>query len=188
VEPTVGRAVPSNVLLPKAFAVLEADHKAGRLSIDTLQRVHEVVTDAGTPGRGAIRRIPVVVRLHGNVTFRPPAPHVSKLGTASLMLALREQLAKSRHGVEALLVAARILPQITELHPFVDGNGRVARAVAQWVLTRSGWEQRTAITLDDRLAAYCDETYRTLGSWRTDLWQWEELFFDSVAATYRYAP
>jgi Fic/DOC family len=36
------------------------------------------------------------------------------------------------------VLAAESVARLTDFHPFVDGNGRVARAIATWLLVRAG--------------------------------------------------
>lgn len=48
-------------------------------------------------------------------------------------------LAHASDGVAAELEAAWLHHRFTQIHPFQDGNGRVARALASLVLIREGW-------------------------------------------------
>jgi Fic family protein len=63
-------------------------------------------------------------------------------------------LAHDREGVPPEVEAAFLHHRFTQIHPFQDGNGRVARALATLVLLRAGW---FPLTVDrDRKPEYLD--------------------------------
>jgi Fic family protein len=63
-------------------------------------------------------------------------------------------LAHERRGVPPEVEAAWLHHRFTQIHPFQDGNGRVARALATLIFLRAGW---FPLTIDrDRKAHYID--------------------------------
>lgn len=75
----------------------------------------------------------------------PPAPQVKKL-----IEELLEWLDKSKkEGIHPILRAGILHLQFVTIHPFTDGNGRVARLLTQLQLYRDNWDFRKIIVLED---------------------------------------
>ncbi|MBI2315093.1 Fic family protein [Candidatus Daviesbacteria bacterium] len=75
----------------------------------------------------------------------PPAPEVKKL-IADLLEWLKESKKQDLHPV----IRAGILHlQFVTIHPFTDGNGRVARLLTQLQLYRDNWDFRKILVLED---------------------------------------
>jgi len=74
----------------------------------------------------------------------PPAPHVKKL-IEDLLLWLK----RSRKEVHPIIRAAVLHLEFVSIHPFTDGNGRVARLLTQLQLYRDGWDFRKILVLED---------------------------------------
>ena len=64
------------------------------------------------------------------------------------LIAMHQQHAAD--GEEADVSAAWLHHRFTQIHPFQDGNGRVARAIASLVLIRAGWFP-LVVTREDRI-------------------------------------
>lgn len=115
----------------KAFDLME-DIAKKKTPIDhvTIQRIHEVMTagileDAGRYRTGN-------VRITG-VSKTPP--DWSKL--VGLMDGLINEVVKSKMGV--IRTAAIFHHRFVEIHPFIDGNGRVARLLTNLYLIANGY-------------------------------------------------
>lgn len=75
----------------------------------------------------------------------PPASQVSRL-----IDDLLDFLKKSKkEGVHPVIRAAMLHLQFVTIHPFTDGNGRVARLLTQLQLYRDGWDFRKILVLED---------------------------------------
>jgi Fic family protein len=81
-------------------------------------------------------------------------------------------------------LGAEAVARLTSSHPFADGNGRVARAVAAWLLIRAGFRQRSSASLGVYLEARLDEQFSTLRNVQANPWGWHQLFYDAVLATF----
>lgn len=69
-----------------------------------------------------------------------------------------------KQGVHPIIRAAILHLQFVTIHPFTDGNGRVARLLTQLQLYREGWDFRKILVLEDyynrdRLAYYNAENF-----------------------------
>ncbi len=81
-----------------------------------------------------------------------------------------------------ILVAAYVLDFLC-IHPFRDGNGRMARLIALWLLYREGYEVGRYISLEriveETKETYYEALYRSSQGWheaRHDLVPWLEYF------------
>lgn len=52
-------------------------------------------------------------------------------------------------GIQPIIIAGVFHLEFVSIHPFTDGNGRVARLITQLLLYRSGWDFRKIIVLED---------------------------------------
>lgn len=85
----------------------------------------------------------------------PPAPKVPKL-INDLLVWLKEARSSGTHPI---IIAGVFHLEFVSIHPFTDGNGRVARLITQLLLYRMSWDFRKIIVLEDyynrdRLAYY----------------------------------
>lgn len=75
----------------------------------------------------------------------PPAPQVRKM-IGDLLLWLKES---KKAGVHPIIRAGILHLQFVTIHPFTDGNGRVARLLTQLQLYKDGWDLRKILVLED---------------------------------------
>lgn len=94
----------------------------------------------------------------GREMLRFKAPPASKV--RGLLSDLLEWLKKARkEAIHPILIAGIFHLEFVSIHPFTDGNGRVARLLTQLLLYRLGWDFRKILVLEDyynqkRLAYY----------------------------------
>jgi Fic family protein len=115
----------------KAFDLIE-DIAKKKKAIDhvVIQRIHEVVTAGILEDAGKYRT--KNVRITGATKTPPDWSKVTKL-----MDELIEKITKNKkHPVET---AALLHHRFVEIHPFIDGNGRVARLLTNLYLIASGY-------------------------------------------------
>ncbi len=75
----------------------------------------------------------------------PPASGVEKM-IEDLMAWLRSS---KKTGIHPIIRAGILHLQFVTIHPFTDGNGRVARLLTQLQLYRDGWDFRKILVLED---------------------------------------
>jgi len=140
------------------------DFVGGRRSLSTsyIKQLHQLLTrhqefseavdQFGTIGtvqllRGDWKRYPNnPTRPNGEVHFYcPPEQVASQMDQLMLWHTEHEQI-----GVSPEVEAAWLHHRFTQIHPFQDGNGRVARCLASLVFIRHGWFP-LVVTRDDRL-------------------------------------
>ena len=167
-----------------AAEILEEALAKSELSLDTLARVHALAVGPGCAGAGQLRVTPAVIRWCGVITFRAPPVQAARSQTFSYLRDLSAELFAPGSARHPAALGAEAVARLTSSHPFADGNGRVARAVAAWLLLRAGFRQRSNASLGVYLDARLDEQFSTLRNVQANPWGWHQLFYDAVLATF----
>lgn len=151
-------------------------------------KIHKLITKdtlENPKHEGALRNRQVVVgnRVWGRIAFRPPpTERVPKLVDEFLEW-LNSQEADE---IDPVIEAGTTHYEIVRIHPFVDGNGRTARAMATLVLYKRGFDVKRFFALDDyydqdRVAYY--DALKNVDQKTLDLTGWLEYFTDGVAVS-----
>lgn len=85
--------------------------------------------------------------------------------------------------INAVILAGIVHYEIARIHPFIDGNGRVARLLATLILYKSGFDHRRFFALDDYYDADRQSYYaalKTVQDSKGDLTKWLEYFTQGV--------
>ncbi len=137
---------------------------------------------------GAYKTSANVIMSAGQVVYRPPGPQAAKPGTRALVQWL-EGPGRATHPIVASACAHY---EVARLHPFRDGNGRVARALATWVLYHRGFDTQHLFAVDQYLKEDHEGYYQALQRVRQegeDLTSWLEYValavLDTLHRTYR---
>jgi Fic family protein len=164
---------------------IESYQEKGGISGKNILFLHRDVTvdtldDPAT--EGAFRTVRVVVgnRRKREVVYSPPAPKEVRPLIDGLIAWLNSDAARQMHPV---LVAGIAHYELVRIHPFVDGNGRTARALATLILTMREFDIKRFFTLDDFYdsdrAAYYAVLKRVNGTY-PDCTPWLEYFLEGV--------
>jgi len=157
-----------------------------RITEKSIKKMQERVTkdvldDPMDCGTYRNRQVFVGNRLTGEVTFMPPrADEVPEQ-----MRQLIDWLgSKDADGLDPVLVAGIAHYELVRIHPFIDGNGRTARALASLILVSRNFNIKRFFTLDDyydsdRIAYY--GALQGVDSRKRDLTAWLEYFTGGVA-------
>lgn len=126
-------------------------HGTKDLTEKRLLRLHEMMTKGllSATRCGKYRKIQnYIVNARKVVIFTPPAPRKIKQRMKQLLDWLK------KHQNEHPIVRNAIFHhEFVTIHPFVDGNGRVARAASQWLLFEQGYDPLHTLSCDDFFAA-----------------------------------
>lgn len=87
-----------------------------------------------------------IVDGRGITIYVPPPPKAVKKMTLELLDWINQ---KSEPKIHPLIVSAIAHHQLVSIHPFADGNGRVSRALAIWILYTRGFDSRHLFALDE---------------------------------------
>jgi fido (protein-threonine AMPylation protein) len=176
----IGIRPDESARFPEVLDILEDANRRHQLSLGTLCCVHELLTHTSSGIGGKLRDGAAIVRLNGVPTFFAPPAASARHGTEVFVKVLAEYISSQSDEVPAPVLAADGIARFTDLHPFVDGNGRVARAIATWLLVRAGYRANPNLTLGDFLHYYRREHYLALRHHELDPWTWHQFFFDAV--------
>jgi Fic family protein len=89
-----------------------------------------------------------IIDAKGIVVFTPPAPKKVAQCIKDLFSWI-----KNFPDIHPVVRSAIFHHQFVTIHPFTDGNGRVARAAGQWLLFEKGYDPLHTLGLDDFFAA-----------------------------------
>jgi Fic family protein len=127
---------------------------------------------------GEYRKTQVVVKnsLTGEVAFRPPMAVAVEFQIKDLLGFINETGEKDMHPV---LKSAAVHYELVRIHPFVDGNGRVARALSTLILYLEDYDIRRFFSLEEYFDFSATDYYDALQSVEKangDLTKWLEYF------------
>ncbi len=130
---------------------------------DFIQRLHCIIYVRGHGRRGTRSEYRAgecpVVDTSGRIDYGPPEPKDVPVLMKELVEWLNSSLAKDLPGpVRSGLLAHRFV----SIHPFGDGNGRTARALATSELWRSGYDMRGFLSLEENYMADLHAYYDSL--------------------------
>ncbi len=117
----------------------------------------------------------------GNASFVPPPPDV----LMDCMGALEKFLHNDPVSTRPLLKAALAHVQFENIHPFLDGNGRLGRLLITFLLCAEGVLRQPLLYLSLHFKRYRDEYYRLLQEVRLNgRWEdWLRFFFEGIIQT-----
>ncbi len=123
------------------------------VTVKTLLKIHGLVTNKTLPieQSGHFRKCPIYVvkrrpGMQNEVVYTGPEPE----SVQKLCEELFDWIKESKdNNINPVLVAGIIHQEIAAIHPFVDGNGRTARAVATLILYERGYDFRKLFALED---------------------------------------
>jgi Fic family protein len=168
-----------------ALKSIEKSAKQKRVPAATILKIQHLIAKKVLPKNdcGKYRnRMVYVVNSFGQTVFTPPpAKAVPKL-VADLIKWLNHPNSLELHPV---LVAGIAHYELVRIHPFIDGNGRTARALATLILYQRNFDIKHFFALDDYYNENRDAYYtalRYVDPQTRDLTQWLEYFVEGVAS------
>lgn len=152
---------------------------------DIVRRLHTLIADKILPEAvvGSYRKSQVVVKNSqtGEITFRPPPAVEVPFLVSDFLLWLANVSADEIHPT---LKAGIAHYELVRIHPFLDGNGRVARAVATLSLFKDGYDIKRFFSLEEYYDREPMNYYTALQSVATEngnLTHWLEYFIEGLA-------
>lgn len=160
------------------------DHADKPVAEKDLLRLHRMITRGlVNPEKcGRYREVQnYVLDGKGRTAYTPPAaPAVPKL-----MRDLLAWLARAK-GMNPVIASAVFHHQFVTIHPFADGNGRLARAVSLWILYHGQYDPSHIAALDEYFAQDREKYYRKIRQAREldyDLTYWLDYLAQGVLET-----
>lgn len=150
-----------------------------------LKEIHRLTVDKvlSSPQAGHYRKTQVVVKNSqtGQVAFKPPRAIEVSYQLEDFFRWLNSVEGKENHPV---LRSGITHFELVRIHPFVDGNGRTARAFALLVLFKGGYDIKRFFSLEEHFDSDAASYYQALQSVNIhngDLTVWLEYFTKALA-------
>ncbi len=142
--------------------------------------VHKILPEETS---GEYRKTQVVIKNSqtGSVVFRPPQAIAVGYQISDLLQFVNSKEAEDIHPV---LRSGIVHYEFVRIHPFVDGNGRVARALSTLILFLAGYDIRKFFSLEEYFDMDAGRYYESLQSVEKnngDLTQWLEYFTEGLS-------
>jgi Fic family protein len=144
-------------------------------------RITKGVLDDPDSGRYRDRQVYIGNSMTGEVRYTPPATSEVPSLVQAMVAWLESDEAK---GLDPVVVAGIAHYELVRIHPFIDGNGRTARALASLILLERGFDIKRFFALDDYHDADRQDYYAALRTAEGgDLTEWLDYFTDGVAVS-----
>jgi Fic family protein len=171
-------------------------HNPGDLSVGLILHLHRLLF-SHTDGRGghfkSDANVVVNRRPDGStaVRFQPASPEETPLYVDELVIRTREALdSAERHPL--IVIAAFVLDFLC-IHPFGDGNGRVARLLTTHLLQQNGYGVGRYVSIEQLIYESEDGYYEALGAstdgWFDDgqhsIWPWTVYLLQQLDGAYQ---
>ena len=152
---------------------------------ETIKKLHRVTVAKILPEDkcGVYRKTQVVVKNNRTleVSFRPPAANLVSSQIKDLIAFIS---AKQNQDIHPVLKSGIVHYELVRIHPFLDGNGRVARALSTLILFLEGYDIRKFFSLEEYFDSNAEDYYRALQSVekeKGDLTNWLEYFTEGLS-------
>ena len=145
---------------------------------ELIKELHKLTVSKILPEEqcGIFRKIQVVVKNSqtGEISFRPPM-------AVAIIFQIKNLLGfiNSQEEIHPVLKSGIVHYELVRIHPFLDGNGRVARAFATLILYKEGYDIRRFFSLEEYFDKNAKEYYEALQSVEKnegDLTNWLDYF------------
>ena len=150
---------------------------------DTILGLHkltvEKILDDELSGRYREKEVVIRNSITGEVSFRPPRAVEVEWQMKDLIDFIRDE--KELHPV---LKSGIVHYEFVRIHPFLDGNGRVGRALSMLVLFAEGYDIREFFSLEGHFDRNAEDYYKSLQSVALnngDVTAWLEYFTECLA-------
>src|SRR5260221_1732312 len=150
-----------------------------------IKQLHKLTVEKILPEEkcGVYRDKQVVIKnsTTGEVSFRPPMPVAVVYQMEDLIAFINSPESKDIHPI---LKSGSVHYEFVRIHPFVDGNGRVARALSTLILFQEGYDIRKFFSLEEYFDSNAGEYYAALQSVEKndgDLTEWLSYFTQGLS-------
>ena len=156
------------------------------ISENMYKKLHKLVVDKILPesvaGQYRLKKVVIKDSKTGQVTFRPPEPDQIPYLLSQFFTWLNQT---SQEKLHPALCAGISHYELVRIHPFIDGNGRVARAIATLILYTQGYDIRRFFSLEEYYdkdpLTYYEHLQKAEGG---DLTLWLEYFIKGIATEF----
>ena len=163
----------------------QTSHEGLPIDEEFIKKLHAMTVEKILPPErcGVYRQTQVVVRnsLTGQVTFTPPPAIAVPVQLKEFIEFINKTTQDEMHPV---LKSGSVHYELARIHPFVDGNGRVCRALSTFILFKDGYDIRKFFSLEEYFDYDAVRYYDSLQSVERnsgDLTDWLTYFTEGLA-------
>jgi Fic family protein len=162
----------------RALAFVE--HTDKEITVEFMKRLHAMILDGISPEAGFFRsEESAVFNQAGIAVYLSPSPQK----VITLLTDLSVWITQNRDAVPVTAAVAHIW--FEKVHPFLDGNGRVGRVLAQWILIRGGYRFTGVLPFEEYLDTHRQEYYDALMVDKQDVTAFVIFFLNALIAQAR---
>ncbi len=164
----------------KAMDYIQIKNQKSKIKIDerTIKEMHEITVQKILPKEqaGSFRKTQVVVKNSktGEVSFKPPMAIAIPFQIKDLLEFVNKDI-----DIHPVLKSGAVHYELVRIHPFLDGNGRVARSLSTLILFQEDYDIRKFFSLEEYFDSDASKYYEALQSVEKgggDLSKWLEYF------------
>jgi len=164
----------------------EAKKKIDKVTEQLVLKLHRILTQKtlAVEQSGVYRLKQVIIRnsATGEITFKPPTPLEVPFLMKEFIYWVNADTSKQIHTI---LKAGIVHHEFVRIHPFIDGNGRVGRALATLTLLLGGYDIRRFFSLEEYFDRDAISYYEHLQKASSgDLTAWLEYFSFGAAVEF----
>jgi len=159
--------------------------KKREIDEDLIKHLHKLTLRKILPDEktGQYRKTQVVIKNSqtGKISFKPPLSIVVPIQVKELVAFINDPEPRDIHPV---LKSGIVHYELVRIHPFLDGNGRVARALSTLILFLEGYDIRKFFSLEEYFDSNAQGYYDALQSVEKnngDLTYWLEYFTQGLS-------
>lgn len=94
------------------------------------------------------------------VLFRPTPPHLVKKEMNDVLMWTHDMIEKNE--LHSILIVCNFIFEFLAIHPFIDGNGRLSRALTNLLLLQAGYSYTPYVSLEEIIEEHQSEYYQSL--------------------------
>ncbi|MBM7846551.1 Fic family protein [Herpetosiphon giganteus] len=178
----------------KVLSIIHLNHAGIYLTANVILQLHRDMFRYLPSGGGSWKRVNNTISgtlPNGEqfTRFQPVAAYATDHAMQRLVSLFNQEC--QREEIEPLLLIPAFILDFLCIHPFQDGNGRMARLLTLLLLYQAGYEVGRYISLEklieDTKESYYDTLYRSSQGWHEaqhDLLPWTEYFLGILTAAY----
>ncbi len=162
----------------------QSDH-AEKVDEELIKHLHSLTVKKilSQENVGEYRKKQVVVKnsYTGKVSFKPPLSVAIPFQVKDLVAFINS---KKEQDIHPVLKSGVVHYELVRIHPFLDGNGRVARALSTLILFLEGYDIRKFFSLEeyfDKEAVMYYEALQSVEKSDGDLTKWLEYFTQGLS-------
>ena len=163
------------------------------VSVAWLSHVHRSLFGHLESGGGQLKSDPnfIVSFEHGRreIVFEPPSPKQTPFLLSELCS--RYEAARAAQAAHPLVLIGAFVLDFLAIHPFADGNGRVARLVTTYLLMQAGYGVPRYVSVEQRIFEtkniYYDVLVASQDGWQEgahDIWPWISYLVSVLSDSY----